>query len=668
MKGHRRGSFRKIHPKIWKAGAVCFLAAAVPILAMAQWPADSQQPPVQQWPGAQANPEPIEQPQQAQQPALSPEQLDDLVAPIALYPDPLLGQLLVASTYPLELVEAQQWLTQNRGLSGQQLMDAARQQSWDPSVQAMVAFPEVLARLTQDVSWTTSLGNAFLSQQADVMAAVQTMRARAQANGRLNSSPQQVVTTQSQGDQSAIAIQPADPQVIYVPQYDPTYVWGPPTWGAYPPLYYPSYGYGYWPGVDIGLCFGGWGRWGGWGSGYGGFGGAGALAASLLGGWGWNPVWALGSVLLNNGFFSHFGFHSGSGYGGYGGGYGGYGAGGGRTYWGHDPMHRLGVPYPNRQLSGRFGAASLASRANLRSFGGRNSFGSAYGGNRGAYGGNRGAYGGGANTYAGRSGNQGRAGYGNANRGYAGGAGTYAGRGGSQGSVAYGNPGNRGYTGGAYGANRGAYGGGAGAYAGRGSSQGSAAYGNPGNRGYTGGAYGGFRNGASNGYSSGYRLPGGAQPSGGARYAQPGPGSYNRSYGSAPVMRSNGVRGFGGSTPGYGAAPMGRSFAGSAPRSGSAPQSFNGRSPAYSGGTQIFRGGNSGFGGGRAPSFNAKPPKSSSKPSFGGGGHGLFGGGGHSFGGGGGHSGGGRSFSGGGHSGGGHSSGHSGGGGHHGKH
>ena len=175
----------------------------------------------------------------AQSPAqlLSPEQLDTLVAPVALYPDALLSQVLVASTYPLEVVEAQQWLQRNGNLKGQQLTEAARQQNWDASVQAMVAFPDVLTMLNQDVQWTTALGNAFLAQQPDVMAAVQRMRARAQANGRLSTTPQQTVSTETQGGQTAIDIAPADPQVIYVPQYDPAYVWGPPAWGYYPPLY-----------------------------------------------------------------------------------------------------------------------------------------------------------------------------------------------------------------------------------------------------------------------------------------------------------------------------------------------------------------------------------------------------------------------------------------------
>src|SRR5580693_3816009 len=162
-------------------------------------------------------------PPQAQ--LLSPDQLTNLVAPIALYPDNLLSQILVASTYPLEVVEAGQWLRQNGNLQGQQLVDAARQQNWDPSIQALVVFPDVLNRLNSDIRWTTDLGNAFLAQQADVMNAVQHLRAEARANGKLNSNAQETVTTQAQGDQSAIAIQPADPQVVYVPTYNPEYVW-----------------------------------------------------------------------------------------------------------------------------------------------------------------------------------------------------------------------------------------------------------------------------------------------------------------------------------------------------------------------------------------------------------------------------------------------------------
>ena len=246
---------------------------AIPFLMPAQTPpaASAQQPPAQA---------------QAQAP-LPPEQLDDLVAPIALYPDPLVSQVLVASTYPLEVVEAGQWLQRNGNLRGQQLMDAARQQNWDPSIQALVALPDVLARLNQDVQWTTALGNAFLAQQSDVMASVQRMRGRAQANGRLATTPQQTVTTQTQNGQTAIEIAPADPQAIYVPQYDPMYVYGPPAWGYYPPLPYYGYGFGFGPAINLGYFFGGWGGWGwgGWG-------------------WGWGPNWFGGSIFANGPFLS----------------------------------------------------------------------------------------------------------------------------------------------------------------------------------------------------------------------------------------------------------------------------------------------------------------------------------------------------------------------------
>ncbi|MGD0669526.1 MAG: DUF3300 domain-containing protein [Bryobacteraceae bacterium] len=297
-------------------------------------------------------------PAQAQAAALAPQQLDDLVAPIALYPDPLLGQVLAACTYPVELVEAEQWLQANSNLQGQQLMDAARQQNWDASVQALVAMPDVLAKLTENVQWTTDLGNAFLAQQADVMGAVQRMRERAQANGKLQSTQQETVTTQDQGGQSAIEIEPANPQVIYVPTYDPYYVWGPPAWGFYPPLYYPDYGYGFGPGIDIGLCFGGWGGWGfgGWG-------------------WGWGPNWFGGGLFINAGFFNHYGFH----------GYGFRNGFQGRTAWMHDPAHRLGVAYPNSRLNSRFGGASQASRMAAGRSGNWHTFGAGNAGNRNSF-------------------------------------------------------------------------------------------------------------------------------------------------------------------------------------------------------------------------------------------------------------------------------------------
>ena len=208
---------------------------------------------------------------------LSPQQLENLVAPIALYPDPLLTQIMVAATYPLEVVEAQQWLQRNPGITGTALTEAAQQQNWDASVQALVIFPDVLKRLNDDVTWTTNLGNAFLAQQAEVMDAVQRLRQQAQQAGKLKSTPQETVTTvPDQAGAAAIDIEPADPAVIYVPVYNPAWIWGPPLYYPYPGWFWPPYPgagiyFGFGGGIRIGLFFGG--GWGGWG------------------GWGWHPGW-----------------------------------------------------------------------------------------------------------------------------------------------------------------------------------------------------------------------------------------------------------------------------------------------------------------------------------------------------------------------------------------
>ena len=268
-------------------------------------------------------------------PALSPDQLANLVAPIALYPDSLLSQVLVAATYPLEVVEAGQWLQQNRNLRGAQLVEAARQQNWDASIQALVVFPDVIGRLSSNIHWTTDLGNAFLAQQADVMDAVQDLRARARAAGKLDSSPQETVTTQTQGGQTVVEIQPANPQIVYVPTYNPEYIWGPPVYGYYPPLYYPqiSFGFGFGPGIFVDAFFRG----------------IGAFFGSLgWGGWGWGPSWFGHSLFVNNSFFHHYGFT----------GFRGDSSFQGRGGWTHDPAHRLGVPYSNGALANRFYGAS----------------------------------------------------------------------------------------------------------------------------------------------------------------------------------------------------------------------------------------------------------------------------------------------------------------------
>jgi hypothetical protein len=262
--------------------------------------------------------------------ALTPDQLNDLVAPVALYPDPLLSQVLVASTYPLEVVQASQWLQRNPGLTGPALTQAVQQQNWDPSIQALMVFPDVIKRLNDDVTWTTNLGNAFLAQQADVMDAVQRMRLKAQQAGKLGSTPQETVTTTSQAGQPIVEIEPANPDVIYVPVYNPAWVWGAPLWYPYPSWYWPGpgvmvggFGFGFGVGISIGGFFGG--GWGGWG------------------GWGWRPNWGGRTIIVNNSFIHRYNFNTahlanvhGSG------------------VWQHDPAFRGGVPYSNARLNEQY--------------------------------------------------------------------------------------------------------------------------------------------------------------------------------------------------------------------------------------------------------------------------------------------------------------------------
>src|SRR5207244_4266037 len=161
---------------------------------------------------------------QAQQPTeesvkIPADQLDALVAPIALYPDPLLSQTLVASTYPLEIIQLQQWLEKNPGLKDKALVDAVSKQPWDTSIQAMAALPQVVKRLADDIQWTTDLGNAFLAQQSDVMDAIQRMRMKAQDTGALVSDQHQKVETKIIQNKTVIEVEQAQPDVVYVPQY-----------------------------------------------------------------------------------------------------------------------------------------------------------------------------------------------------------------------------------------------------------------------------------------------------------------------------------------------------------------------------------------------------------------------------------------------------------------
>jgi len=202
---------------------------------------------------------------------LSAQQLDQLVAPIALYPDALVAQVLGAATYPTQVVQADRWRQAQGNASPEQIAAATDAQNWDPSVKALTAFPTVLAQMDRNLQWTTDLGNAYYNQPQDVMDSVQAMRQKAQAAGQLRSTPQQTVAN----DGGAIAIAPANPTVVYVPVYDPWVVYGSP-FPMYPGYYYAPPPGIFWGGLAIGFGLGigiglfshwGWG-WGHWGMGW----------------------------------------------------------------------------------------------------------------------------------------------------------------------------------------------------------------------------------------------------------------------------------------------------------------------------------------------------------------------------------------------------------------
>ena len=176
---------------------------------------------------------------------LKPEEIVALVAPIALYPDNLLAEVLMASTYPLEVVQADRWATANKNLDQDQLKAAVDKQPWDSSVKALVATPSVLTMMSTKLDWTQKLGDAFLAQQTDVMDAIQRLRAKAQANNKLTSTRQQTVTVRQEQNRQVIAIEPAEPNTVYVPYYDPAVVYGDWPYADYPPYYFPDYYGGY---------------------------------------------------------------------------------------------------------------------------------------------------------------------------------------------------------------------------------------------------------------------------------------------------------------------------------------------------------------------------------------------------------------------------------------
>lgn len=262
----------------------------------------------------------------------SQAQIAQLVSPIALYPDPLLTQVLMASTYPLEVVEAARWSHNNPSVTGQALENAMQGQSWDPSVKALTSVPQTLEMMSDKLAWTEELGDAFLAQQQDILAAVQKLRAEAQAAGNLNSTPQQVVTTEPApagvvpSGPPPIVIQPVNPDVYYVPVYNPAVVYGAWDYPDYPPFYWSPPGF-----VASNIVS---------------FGAGVAVGAAIWGGCNW---WNH-NVIINVNRYNIFNRTNIT-----------------NNFWEHNPAHRGDVPYRNAALAERFGRTNeAAAREALR--------------------------------------------------------------------------------------------------------------------------------------------------------------------------------------------------------------------------------------------------------------------------------------------------------------
>ncbi|MGI9520799.1 MAG: DUF3300 domain-containing protein, partial [Hyphomicrobiaceae bacterium] len=261
---------------------------------------------------------------------LSAGQIEQLVAPIALHPDSLLSQILMASTYPLEMVQAARWRGTNSDIEGAALEDALEAKDWDASVKSLTAFPDVLKMMNDDLAWTQQLGDAFLAQQEDVLAAVQSLRRRAKEENTLVTTEQQIVKVEqppadNDSQETVIVIEPRDPEVVYVPAYDPKVVYGTWPYPSYPPYnWYPS---GYVAGNALWF-------------------GAGVVAGGAL--WGGCDWWRR-SVDINVNRYNSFN----------------------RTRidsrrWRHNPRHRRAVPYRNRRVSSRYRRSTSDRRARQR--------------------------------------------------------------------------------------------------------------------------------------------------------------------------------------------------------------------------------------------------------------------------------------------------------------
>src|SRR3954465_6254697 len=270
-------------------------------------------------------------PQATDPPPLSKEQLEQVVAPIALYPDDLLSQVLMASTYPLEVVQAARWAAQNPNVTGKALEDAMAKQTWDPSVKGLVAVPQTLQMMSEKLDWTQQLGDAFLDDQAAVLDAVQRLRLRAEGAGNLKTSPQMKVEKVSMANPSGqqverIVVQRTDPQTVYVPVYNPATAYGTWPYPSYPPYYYQPPGWV--PGTFAygALAFG---------TGM-------AVGAAIWGG----ANWGGGSVNINANRYNSFNRTNVAG-----------------GNWNHNSAHRGNVAYRNNATAQKFGGQTAAGRA-----------------------------------------------------------------------------------------------------------------------------------------------------------------------------------------------------------------------------------------------------------------------------------------------------------------
>ena len=299
------------------------LASAFALSAAAQAPAAAPAAPATQ---AAAAP--------AATAGFSKEQLEQIVAPMALYPDGLVSQMLMASTYPLEIVEAARWLKANPGLKDKALEEALKKQDWDASVKSLCGFPDVMKQMDENLDWTQDLGDAFLAQKTELMDTIQRMRGKAYDSGNLKTTEQQVVTQQQD---KIIVIEPADPEVIYVPTYSSTVVYG--GWSYpyyyYPPMYYPPpYGYGA-VAFSVGVVWG----------------------AAIWGGcnWGWGGSDVDIDINRQNNFNRNTNIDGGRNQ-------VNPNRAGGKQSWNHDASHRGGVNYRDNKTAQQYGAKSGTNR------------------------------------------------------------------------------------------------------------------------------------------------------------------------------------------------------------------------------------------------------------------------------------------------------------------